>query len=411
MDPTTNHEATGAEDVTWGDIVWGQFRKNRPAVWSLWVVAALLALAVFAPVVASSRPFYWSTDGGTRWPWLPGLFDRNLYESPVDLFFNVVLVFGVPGLLFAGLYARSGRVQALPRRPRRRAYARALFTWGLGVSLLSAGAWFADHRAPYVQYRAEYDDARVKGTAISAVFPPVRIMHRDTGFTPLEKPSLEHVLGVDESTRDVAVRILYGTRISLTIGVIAVAIYMLIGVILGALGGYFGGWVDLAVQRLVEVMMSLPTFFVVLTLVAFIDQPSIFHIMAIIGLVGWTGVARLVRAEFLRLRKLDFVTAAVALGYPTRRIIFEHVLPNALGPVLVSASFGVAAAILVESTLSFLGMGDLSAPSWGQTLREGYASGAWHLILAPGFAIFITVSALNLVGEGLRDALDPKLRR
>ncbi len=157
--------------------------------------------------------------------------------------------------------------------------------------------------------------------------------------------------------------------------------------------------------------MALPTFFVIITLAAFLEEPSIFHIMLIIGAFQWTGVARLTRGEFLRLRHQEFVLAAVALGYPTRRIIFEHILPNAVAPVLISATFGVASAILLESTLSFLGLGDVSAPSWGQTLAEGYASGAWHLILAPGFAIFVTVSLLNLVGEGLRDALDPKLRK
>jgi peptide/nickel transport system permease protein len=218
-------------------------------------------------------------------------------------------------------------------------------------------------------------------------------------------------LGVDESTRDVSVRILYGTRISLTIGVIAVAIYVTIGIILGSLAGFFGGRIDMGIQRLIEIVMSMPTIIVILVLIAFLEKPSIFHIMLIIGLVRWTGVARLVRGEFLRLRNLDFVVSAVALGFPTRKVIFQHILPNALGPVLIAATFGVASAILLESTLSFLGFGDLSAPSWGQTLQEGYSSGAWHLIIVPGFAIFLTVSLLNLVGEGVRDALDPKMRR
>ena len=133
--------------------------------------------------------------------------------------------------------------------------------------------------------------------------------------------------------------------------------------------------------------------------------------MMVIGLLRWTGVARLVRSEFLRLRNLDFVNAAIALGFPTHRIIFQHILPNALGPVLVNATFGVASAILIESTLSFLGLGDVSVPSWGQTLSEGYATSAWHLILTPGIAIFITVSLLNQLGDGVRSALDPKARK
>jgi peptide/nickel transport system permease protein len=158
-------------------------------------------------------------------------------------------------------------------------------------------------------------------------------------------------------------------------------------------------------------VMCIPSFFLILTVIALVGKPSIFMIMATIGLVRWTGVARLVRGEFLRLRNQDFVTAAQALGFPTSRIIFQHVLPNALGPVLVAAAFGVASAILLESSLAFLGLGDLSAPSWGQTLQEGYSSGAWHLILIPGFTIFFTVLLLNLVGEGVRDAMDPKMRK
>jgi peptide/nickel transport system permease protein len=405
-------QRAGSEDLTYGDIVWGQFRKNPTARFSLGFLAFLLSLAVGAPLLSSSRPFYWqSLPDGTRWPWLPSLFDRNFFENPVDVFWNLLLVLGVPLLGLFLWRLRSIRAMGLPKRPRRRRIQREAALLLLGLALVYVGLIARPYSTAYVLYPSLLAQAEEKGEAVSAVFPPVRYTPRETGFKSLEKPSREHILGVDQSTRDVAVRLLYGTRISLTIGVIAVAIYVLIGVTLGATAGYFGGRVDLVIQRLIEIMMSVPTFFVILTLVAFIEHPSIFHIMLIIGLVNWTGVARLVRAEFLRLRNLDFVMAAVALGYPTRRIIFEQVLPNAMGPVLVSATFGVAVAILVESTLSFLGLGDLSAPSWGQTLQEGYATGAWHLILAPGIAIFVTVSALNLVGEGLRDALDPKLRQ
>jgi peptide/nickel transport system permease protein len=148
-----------------------------------------------------------------------------------------------------------------------------------------------------------------------------------------------------------------------------------------------------------------------LTVASFIEERSIFHIMVIIAAVAWTSPARLVRAEFLRMRNLDFVSAARAVGYRERRIIFQEILPNALAPVLVAATFGVARAILIESTMSFLGLGDITVPSWGQILNTGRTTGIWTLILAPGFAIFVTVSLLNLVGEGVRDALDPKLRK
>jgi peptide/nickel transport system permease protein len=203
---------------------------------------------------------------------------------------------------------------------------------------------------------------------------------------------------------------LYGTRISLTIGVVAVGIYVAIGVVLGAVAGYFGGWVDVTVSRLIEVMLCFPTFFLILTLAALVQDRSIFHVMLIIGVTSWTGVARLVRAEFLKHKHLEYTQAARALGIPTWRVLFVHILPNAMAPVLVSSTFGIAGAILVESSLSFLGIGDLNVPSWGETLNSGRVEGKLWLILAPGLAIFFVVTVFNLVGEGLRDALDPKLR-
>ena len=165
------------------------------------------------------------------------------------------------------------------------------------------------------------------------------------------------------------------------------------------------------ILRAIEVMISIPSIFLILALAAFVENRSIFHIMLIISAVAWTQTARLVRGEFLRLRNLDFVMAARAAGYREATIIFQEILPNALGPVLVNAAFGVASAILVESTISFLGLGDITVPSWGQILNAGRTTGIWPLILAPGLAIFTTVSLLNLVGEGVRDAMDPKLRR
>jgi peptide/nickel transport system permease protein len=180
--------------------------------------------------------------------------------------------------------------------------------------------------------------------------------------------------------------------------------------VLGSLAGYYGGKTDLLIMRLVEVMICFPTLFLILTIIAVFGR-SIFLIMAAIGFVGWPNVARLVRAEFLRQRSLDYVTAALAQGIPQRRVIFRHVLPNCLGPVLVSATFGIAGAILIESSLAFLGLGDPMAVSWGEMLTKGRISQEWHLILAPGMAIFFVVLVFNLLGEGLRDALDPKLRR
>jgi len=225
-------------------------------------------------------------------------------------------------------------------------------------------------------------------------------------------PSWHYPLGTDQLGRDVMTRLLYGARISLLVGFVAVGIATAIGVVLGALAGYYGRWVDAVIMRFVDIMLCFPTFFLILAVIAFLE-PSIWNIMAVIGLTSWMGVARLVRAEFLSLRERDFVQAARALGAPDRRVIFRHLLPNALAPVLVSATLGVAGAILTESALSFLGIGvQPPTPSWGNMLIAGKQTlgTAWWLSAFPGLAILITVLGYNLLGEGIRDALDPRLR-
>jgi peptide/nickel transport system permease protein len=225
-------------------------------------------------------------------------------------------------------------------------------------------------------------------------------------------PSWQYPLGTDDLGRDVLTRILYGARISLLVGFVAVGIATAIGIVLGALAGYYGRWVDATLMRFVDIMLCFPTFFLILAVIAFLE-PSIWNIMIIIGLTGWMGVARLVRAEFLSLRERDFVLAARALGARDSRIIFRHILPNALSPVLVSATLGVAGAILTESALSFLGIGvQPPTPSWGNMLIVGKQTlgTAWWLSAFPGFAILLTVLGYNLLGEGIRDALDPRLR-
>lgn len=226
-------------------------------------------------------------------------------------------------------------------------------------------------------------------------------------------PSSAHWLGTDELGRDVLTRIIYGARISLKVGFVAVGIASVIGTVAGLLAGYFGSWVDQILMRLVDIMLCFPTFFLILAVIAMLE-PSIWYIMIIIGLTGWMGVARLVRAEVLSLRERDFILAARAIGASNSRIIFRHILPNALSPVLVAATLGVAGAILTESALSFLGIGvQPPVPSWGNMLTAGkdYLEFAWWLSLFPGLAILVTVIAYNLVGEGLRDALDPRISR
>ena len=228
----------------------------------------------------------------------------------------------------------------------------------------------------------------------------------------LKPPSLHYYVGTDQLGRDVFSRMLYGSRISLSVGFVAVGISILIGILVGAVAGFYGRWVDSLLMRFVDTMLCFPSFFLILTVVALLG-PSIFNIMVVIGITSWMGTARLVRAEFLSLRERDFTQAAKALGVKDLRIIFRHILPNALAPVFVSATLKVASAILVEAGLSFLGFGvQPPAPSWGNILTEGrtYIFDAWWLTVFPGLAILITVLSFNLLGEGLRDALDPRLR-
>lgn len=224
-----------------------------------------------------------------------------------------------------------------------------------------------------------------------------------------------HIFGTDDIGRDVLSRVIHGTVIAGSVGIVSVSIYVIIGIIVGACAGFFRGWVDIAISRLIEIVICFPTFFLIITIVALWEKSSIYNIMITLGLINWTGVARLVRGEFLKCMSEDYVSAARALGLGNPRIIFRHILPNAIAPVFVSASFGVAGAILVESSLSFLGFG--AAPptaSWGEILGQGRRymnEGLYHLVWVPGIVIFFTVTMFNLLGEGLRDALDPRLRQ
>jgi peptide/nickel transport system permease protein len=228
----------------------------------------------------------------------------------------------------------------------------------------------------------------------------------------LEAPSLKHPLGTDELGRDLLSRMIWGSRISLKVGFVSVGISTTIGLLLGALAGYYGAWVERIIMRLVDVMLCFPTFFLILAVIAILE-PSIWNIMMVIGITSWMGVARLVRAEFLSLKEREFVLAAKAQGLSDRRIIFRHMLPNAISPVLVAATLGVAGAILTESALSFLGIGvQPPIPSWGNILTAGKDNiqFAWWLSVYPGLAILITVLGYNLLGEGIRDATDPRLQ-
>jgi peptide/nickel transport system permease protein len=230
-------------------------------------------------------------------------------------------------------------------------------------------------------------------------------------YNVLSPPGKTHLLGTDDLGRDLLSRIIWGSRVSLKVGFVAVGIAIMIGIVIGSLAGFYGGKVDSILMRFVDIMLAFPTFFLILAVIAILE-PNIFTIMAVIGVTSWMDVARLVRAEFLTLKERDFVDAARAIGISNKRLIFRHILPNALSPVFVAATFGVGGAILIESGLSFLGLGvQPPDPSWGNILTAGKDNIeiAWWLSLYPGLAILITVLSYNLVGEGLRDALDPRL--
>lgn len=409
---------------------------------------------------------------GTSFPWFLALFDLNFFENNIDIFFNFLL-FTIPlnlglwlllktvmdfdskkaflsfrstfvGVSIAMQLSAVAAVLAVASTAGGNPSILTYFLWALpfnviigvlyiyiadypteelrsqgirnfalfslavhGVVLFTFLAF--DFRQPYVNYRGI---AKLEG--VDAIFPFFDFSYRNisigAGMTG-QGPSWAHWLGTDAQGRDVLVRLLYGTRISLTIGIVAMGLATAIGTTVGAIGGYFGGWVDMVVLRVIEVFLVFPAFYLILTLSGFVKEPNVFYVMGIIGIVYWTGIARLVRGEFLRLREEDFVQAAKALGLPERRIIFRHVMPNALGPVLVNVTFGIAGAILFEATISFLGVGDPTAPTWGQILNGARENYRLVLMLAPGFALFITITMLNLIGEGIRDAMDPKLRK
>jgi len=249
-----------------------------------------------------------------------------------------------------------------------------------------------------------------------SIFPPVPYAPETTDKTLVSlkdrAPSGKHLLGTDDIGRDVLAGLIHGSRYALSIGFIAMGIALAIGIVLGAVAGYFGGIVDVILSRLIEVVITIPRFFLIITIVAMVEQGSLWLIMVLIGLTGWTNVARFMRGEVLRVRNLDYVSAATALGYSTPRILVRHVIPNAIAPVLIYAAFGIVSTILLESALSFLGFGvPPTVVTWGSVLFKARSSTySWWLAVFPGALIFLTVSAFNLIGDALRDATDPRLR-
>jgi len=319
---------------------------------------------------------------------------------PVDFFFMTLVVL-VP------LLARIRR--ALPAAWRE-GWKHAVLAVFLAATLLALLRSGRQEVFETIDYKTQILNGGI--TASLALFPPVAFgINEDHLVDKYLPPGSRYWMGTDGNGRDLLTRMIWGSRISLSVGFVAVAIYVVIGVLVGTMAGYFRGWVDIVLSRLIEIVICFPAFFLILAVLAFL-QPSIFNIMVVIGITGWVTEARLVRGEFLRLTDQEFVLAAKGLGVSEWRIIFRHILPNGLAPLLVAASFGVASAILIESSLSFLGFGiSVPTPSWGGILNEARENFRyWWITIFPGLAIFSTVTAYNLVGEGVRDAIDPRLK-
>jgi peptide/nickel transport system permease protein len=273
----------------------------------------------------------------------------------------------------------------------------------------TANGWSVPAIADY--WIDDPDIERAPVTASYALRTPVPFSPNSVDLPMrLQPPGEGHLLGTDDLGRDILARLIHGARVSLAVGLFATAISLVVGSFFGALAGYYGGAADWIVSRVIEIVLCFPFLFLVLGIVA-LFKPSIWTIMIALGLTSWTSEARFVRGEFLRIREVEYAQAARASGARDGRIIFRHLLPNALAPVLVSASFGVAVAILTESALSYLGLGvPLPTASWGSMLSKAHEhiEYAWWLVLFPGLAIFTTVAAFNVVGERFRDALDPR---
>jgi peptide/nickel transport system permease protein len=353
-------------------------------------VGALLLCAMFAPFLCNTHPLVMKSSGQWSSPLLH-------YLTPADVILQVAFWSGIVLLLLAGLDVRT-----------------RLLAWGACLLLAIILCPLLIHPPRIIVYDT-YRNQQRAGVIERAIYAPVPYSpddhQRDKEDARLQAPSRDHWAGTTSDSADLLSNLVHASRIALSIGFISTGIAVVIGIIIGGLMGYFGGAIDLIGMRLVEIFDAIPTLLLLLIFVA-VFTPNLYIMMAIIGLTTWVGYAYFIRAEFLSLRDRDFVQAARAAGLPVWRILFRHMLPNGVTPLIVSASFGVASAILYESTLSFLGIGLVNEASWGNLLEQALGEGGtfyWWIALYPGLAIFLTVFAYNLIGESLRDALDPRL--
>lgn len=338
---------------------WSRFRRQKLAMAALVFVGLLALVAIFSPAIVGTKPIVCNYKGHYYFP-AAGYF-YEAWENPIFITDGVI-----------GNYPQKMR----EKDPQ---------SWAI---------WPLIYQDPLRRVRdGEWEG--FSGNPIGSAGTPSR----------------RNLFGTNDLGEDVFAKMVHGTRIALLIGFVSTGIAAVIGIVVGATAGFFGGKIDGVLSRAIEIMMCIPTLIIILALISIIDKPTIWHLMVVIGVFGWTGIARLTRAEFLKLKQLEYVTAAHALGFRWPRLMFRHILPNALAPVIVPITFGIAAAILLESTLGFLGIGAPDKTSWGRLLNEGKENlQMWWLIVFPGAAIFLTVLAYNLIGEGIQQATDPTLK-
>lgn len=340
---------------------WLRFRRKKLAMAALAYVALLTVIAVFAPAIAGTKPLVCKYKGRLYFPALGYLNAR--WENPI---------------FYKDRFRREYPKNLQQKDPE---------SWAI---------WPLVYQDPYRRVREnEWPGGPGNPSGVTG------------------RPTRYNWFGTDQSGRDVFAQMVHGTRIAMLVGFVSMGIAAAIGIVVGATAGYFGGWIDILISRLIELVMCVPTLVLILAIIAIIPKTTIWHLMVVIGITGWTGIARLTRGEFLKLKQIDYAVAARALGASWYRIMFLHILRNALAPILVPITFGIASAIIIESALSFLGFGAAPPnPSWGTLLNAGRLTieQTWWLVLFPGVAIFLTVLAYNLIGEGLQEATDPRLR-
>lgn len=374
--------------------IWREVRGQWTARFGFGWIALLASVAVFAPFIASSHPLLMSEGGQWSSPALAHLSGGDV--ALLVIFFTVLVLWRLPMLMARKTWA--------------------LILISLSATVLCNSLIEAPQLVIYEKYREASSEDRYDWTITAPIPYSPKDYLRDYGDTGLEAPLADdermHLFGTDENGADVLSRMIHASRIALGIGLVATGIALVIGIFIGGLMGYFSGIVDMIGMRLVEVFEAIPVIFLLLTFVAFFGR-DLYVMMVIIGITGWTGYARFVRAEFLRLRQQEFVQAAIACGLPLRSVLFRHMLPNGMAPVLVTVSFSVASAILAEATLSFLGLGPVDEPSWGQMLNQAVQAATfnWWMAIFPGGAIFLTMFTYMLIGEAMRDAFDPYLKK